>query len=112
MRAIACALTLLAAATSNGWAQESTGKFYLPLCRAVLSAQFDPLGSMCLGFAHAARTYLRDAPPPHRACVPSATPNADVVKVIITHLQRNSRRLHDNFALLTAEALSAAWPCK
>ena len=35
-----------------------------------------------------------------------------VIRVIVAYIDKRPERMHEDFALLTLEALKNAWPCK
>ena len=49
----------------------------------------------------------------HNLClnIPSKVTNAQLVKVVLTYIEAQPARLHENFVMLALEALRTAWPC-
>jgi Ssp1 endopeptidase immunity protein Rap1a len=92
---------------------------HLPGCKLAaqdprtLSSNRELIDAMnCIGFISAAREYTVLARDPFRACTPISAKNGEIALVIVKFLESRPSRLHESFALLVAEALQTAWPCK
>jgi hypothetical protein len=67
---------------------------------------------MCAG-SIGALLFLGDAlPDNYRVCRPSGAVLHDAVRIVVSHIEAQPARGHENFNGLAMEALSAAWPCK
>jgi hypothetical protein len=45
-------------------------------------------------------------------CSPPGAINDEAVRIVIQYIDARPARLHEDFALLAAEALKVAWPCR
>jgi hypothetical protein len=56
--------------------------------------------------------FLGDAlPDQYRVCRPPGAVLNDALRIVVSHIEANPERMHENFNGLAMEALSAGWPC-
>jgi hypothetical protein len=91
----------------------STAEWIMPGCRGLVGTgdANDLRRGICAG-SIGTLLFLGDAlPDDYRVCRPRGAVLDDAVRIVVTHIERQPRRLHENFNGLAMEALSAAWPC-
>jgi hypothetical protein len=81
--------------------------------QATTNAQLAMFGNYCSGLVHGlAGTGPYVTPPEWQSCAPSASDTRQLVRVVLTYIERRPERMHEDFRRLTMEALHFAWPCK
>jgi hypothetical protein len=92
----------------------NSAAWMLPGCRAALTPSPDPdfRQGMCAG-SIGTLLFLGDAlPDQYRVCRPRGAVLHDAVGIVVSHIEAQPAREHENFNGLAMEALSAAWPCR
>ena len=54
---------------------------------------------------------MTGCPDDYRVCHPRGAVLYDAVLIVVSHIEAQPERLHENFNALAMEALSRAWPC-
>jgi hypothetical protein len=114
MRAAYLALVLIAGTAHAQPAQHANSAAGMLVgCRALLA---NPEGDafrpgMCAG-SIGTLLFLGDAlPDDYRVCRPQGAVLYDAVRIVVSHIEAQPARGHENFNGLAMEALSNAWPC-
>ena len=93
-------------------------------CRAFLAWKWDRaesrddtfLSGACVGIVSALGAAATDSELSIKGttgvCVPEGVTMGQQVRVVVTYIDARPNRLHENFYVLTMEALRDAWPCK
>lgn len=108
------ALLTPAALVAQEPASPNSAAWMLPGCRAALTPSPEPdfRQGMCAG-SIGTLLFLRDAlPDDYQICRPRGAVLHDAVRIVVSHIEAQSGRGHENFNGLAMEALSAAWPCR
>jgi hypothetical protein len=106
-------LALTQAGLAEGEEDSFSGNAVMPGCRSLLEerqAVWFKEGQ-CLGIIRglADSFYL---PPPSPFCVPHGATNEQMVRVVVSYIDRHPEKMHLNFTNLAYNALREAWPCK
>jgi Rap1a immunity proteins len=115
-------LGLLAAAlvAGNANAQVMSANELLPACRDVIAGvenrelkpgTLDVQQGACLGIIRALSYVARSLPPDLSSCAPQSVIVGQVMRVVVTYIERRPERMHEDFRYLAIEALHEAWPC-
>jgi hypothetical protein len=65
----------------------------------------------CGGIVTTLIFFSETLPPKVRFCMPREVTNGQAVRVIVTFMNANPSRLHEDFKRIAGEALHNAWPC-
>jgi hypothetical protein len=126
MRALIVAAGIIASPTS-AQAEENKGSanYMLPLCKTWLKIgidkdmeafknilRTDPIqlttSGMCagtvVGIAETLRTF-------ELACPPKGVTNDQLVRMVISEVERHPQKLHEDFIVPAAAVMMASWPC-
>jgi hypothetical protein len=81
--------------------------------RLTLTAPAGYCGGLIIGLRGMLDLNNRFIQQPEALCVniPKGVSNGQLARVIITYVEAHPSRMHEDFALLSYEALRAAWPC-
>jgi hypothetical protein len=126
MRALIVAAGIIASATSTQ-AEENKGSanYMLPLCKTWLKIgidkdieafrnilRTDPIqlttsgmrAGTVVGIAETLRTF-------ELACPPKGVTNDQLVRMVISEVERHPEKLHEDFIVPAAAVMMASWPC-
>jgi hypothetical protein len=120
----ALVLALLAAAllAQNADAQKHpdirSANFMVPACQRFLasfprstpSETFDE--GVCAGVMRGLYGVTELLLPQIKSCPPNGVTSEQMVRVVVSYIERRPERMHENFVSLAIEAVHQAWPCK
>jgi hypothetical protein len=103
-----CALLLVLLPASDGRAQSANAAGYvIGGCRHLGRDDDVPLlQGMCAGSIQAVWELAPGV------CTPRGTPLSQAIHTVVQYIDAHPGRLNESFAVLAAEALRAAWPCR
>jgi hypothetical protein len=116
MRTTFIGLAMLALITTAAHPAEDelSANANLPGCKAILRGKLlstDPLvypmgrcGGILIGLGYATHHY--------GACVPDNATIGQIARIVVTYIERQPERWHEDFRALALEAMRDAWPCK
>jgi hypothetical protein len=109
-------LCLILVGSYKAHAEEDTksGNFFLPHCEHYLTdgIHYDVWDGDCSGIIGTLLYFDRSLPAEVRFCSPKTVTRGQATRVVISYLNANPARLHENFKALAAIALHQAWPCQ
>jgi hypothetical protein len=101
---------LLALTMPAGAADMASANFFLPGCKGFLVPESTTtlMQGRCLGVIEG----LAYGVGGQEICQPKGGEAGQAVAVVIKYIEARPERMHEPFAKLALEALTAAWPCK
>jgi len=81
--------------------------YVMPGCRAFIKG--GSLNSFKQGWCSGLITGLAQM---HRRCMPPQLTQRQLASAIVQYIDARPARMHEDFRILAAEAMQAAWPCK
>jgi hypothetical protein len=81
--------------------------YVMPGCRAFMKG--GSLNSFKQGWCGGLITGLAQM---HRRCMPPQLTQRQLARGIVQYIDARRARMHEDFTILTVEAMRAAWPCK
>jgi len=109
---LGCLMLLFARPAGAAGVDATSASFYMPGCRAALSASIPTdeifLAGLCSGSVSAVAWMAERV---ELMCVPPAVVNDELTRVVVRYIDARPARMHEPFLDLTLEALAAAWPC-
>lgn len=105
------AVAILIALTMPASAEDlNSANYFMSGCKGFLDASTPTVNAvnqgLCAGFI-AGIGYAAAS-----VCVPQGVTNNQAVAVVVKYIEARPERMHERFADLALEALTAAWPCK
>jgi hypothetical protein len=110
-------LALTQVGLAEGKEDSSSADAIMPGCRAFVKGELSSsyiegyMQGECVGIIRG----LVDAAhlqPPSPLCVPDDATNGQMVRVVVSYIDRHPERMHQSFAYLAFDALKEASPCK
>jgi hypothetical protein len=87
----------------------------LPGCKAFVDGRSDdPIGQgYCAGLVEGIALWVGSSGLAY-ACahIPAGVTSGQTVQVVVRYMEQRPNRLHEPFAVLAAQALADAWPCR
>jgi hypothetical protein len=116
---IISASLVLALLTGPALGEEDTSSAnaIMPGCRAFLEKEPPSSriawyeGGVCIGMIKGL-SYAASMQPPIPFCVPDDATIGQMVRVVVSYIDRHPERMHQSFMYLAFLALKEAWPCK
>ena len=87
--------------------QNPYSTYVMPGCRAFMKG--GSLNSFKQGWCGGLITGLAQM---HRRCMPPQLTQRQLARGIVQYIDARRARMHEDFRILTVEAMRAAWPCK
>jgi hypothetical protein len=84
-----------------------SAKYVMPGCRAFMKGV--SLNNFKQGWCGGLITGLAQM---HRRCMPPQLTKRQLARGIVQYVNARPARMHEDFRILAAEAMQAAWPCK
>jgi Rap1a immunity proteins len=109
------AIALFLMMTLSAHAQDTdSGNFMLPYCKKFVAGGIKdqgPYEGVCVGVVRALGNLGMHLPNNINNCRPSGVTTDQMVMVVVQYMENKPQALHENFSVLAAQALHAAWPC-
>jgi hypothetical protein len=110
-------LALTQVGLAEGKEDSSSADAIMPGCRAFVKGELSSsyiegyMQGECVGIIRGLvdAAYLQRPSP---FCVPDDATNGQMVRVVVSYIDRHPERMHQSFAYLAFDALKEAWPCK
>jgi Rap1a immunity proteins len=111
------ALALTQVGPAEGKEDSSSANAIMPGCRAFVKGELSSsyiegyMQGECVGIIRGLvdAAYLQPLSP---FCVPDDATNGQMVRVVVSYIDRHPERMHLRFSALAFDALKEAWPCK
>jgi hypothetical protein len=97
-----------------GTSAAQSGNEMLAPCKHFVGSDANPgtfTGGLCAGAVAGIAFVANSLPSGARSCFPQGLSNLQMVRVLVSFMEANPGRLHDDFRLLTIEAFRQTWPC-
>jgi hypothetical protein len=110
-------LALTQVGLAEGKEDSSSANAIMPGCRAFVKGELSSsyiegyMQGECVGIIRGLvdAAYLQPLSP---FCVPDDATNGQMVRVVVSYIDRHPERMHLRFSALAFDALKEAWPCK
>lgn len=109
LRPICAVLFTLAFSTAHAGGADYSANTYLPGCKAGVDGKGTPEAARCLGTIEGLAILGQVN---HLWCAPDTTTTGQWIRVINSYIEARPGRMHEDFGLLSVEALMLTWPCQ